>query len=369
MNKLRRKKPPTRWQPNETAYLSALPASLIAVDRRLHITFFNQAAETLFAQGASQALGKSVVKALPFLSEMQLLFQRVLDSGEEIRLYEDTLALPPGTIKATLYLTPVLDDLGRVTEVLLTIEKSDGLPTLTASEWKKDSTRAAGLMAAMFAHEVKNPLSGISGAAQILKDEASREHRPLAELICREADRIRDLLAQMEIFTDRAPPVMQPVNIHEVLQYVIAIAHSGFARHVAVKEQYDPSLPPVLGQRELLVQLFLNLVKNAAEAVENQKNATLTITTGYKSGYRLPQPLPVVVSIEDNGRGIPDTLRDKLFEPFFTSKGEGRGLGLAVVAKIAADLGAVVELDAAFSGGARFNIMLPLASDKSATAD
>ncbi len=340
----------SRWQPDTLAYINALPQAVLVVDGDFNIVFINPAAEEMFG-AAAQSL-------LPWLQKRQPLLMRVLIAAEKIRLHEEWL--PDGS-HATLHLAPVMEN-SKCVEIVLTAEKTEGLPQLTASEWKKDATRAAGLMAAMLAHEVKNPLSGISGAAQILKDETSAEHKPLAEIICREADRIRDLLQQMEIFTDHAPAAMQPVNIHEVLQYVIGVAESGFARQLQIKENYDPSLPEVLGRRELLVPLFLNLVKNAAEAMENRPDAILTISTSYKSGYRIHKKLPIMVSIEDNGAGIPEIMRDRLFEPFFTSKGEGRGLGLAVVAKIAADLGGVVELDTAIaSKGAKFNVMLPLA--------
>lgn len=340
-----RKTQGSRWQPDAVAYLNALPQAVVALDRDLQVIFVNAAATEVFA-GSLAA----------WLQKRQGLFTRVFISGETMLLHEEAL---PGGAQATVRLTPMTGQSG-VAEIVLTAEKIEGLPTLAASEWKKDATRAAGLMAAMLAHEVKNPLSGISGAAQILQDETGGEHRPLAELICREADRIRDLLTQMEIFADHPPAAMQPVNIHEVLQYVIGVAESGFARQIRFREIYDPSLPEVLGRRELLVPLFLNLVKNAAEAMENRPDATLTVTTSYKSGYRLGQKLPIMVSIEDTGPGIPDTLRAKLFEPFCTSKGEGRGLGLAVVAKIAADLGAVAELDEQYKEGARFNVWLPI---------
>ena len=170
-------------------------------------------------------------------------------------------------------------------------------------------------------------------------------------MICMETDRIRDLLAQVEIFDASALLHKQSVNIHEVLQYVLSIAKSGFAPNVTFKEKYDPSLPLVLGHRDLLVQLLLNLVKNSAEALAHIENPTIVFATGYRSGYHIRNPmeervsLPIMVTVEDNGAGIPEPIRARLFEPFVSSKEDGRGLGLAIVAKIASDLGAVVELD------------------------
>lgn len=347
------------------AYLSALPSALVALDKLLSITYLNPAAENLFSTNIAQFTGNPRDLLLPFINEQQLLIERVFASSEEMVRHEVPLHLPHGKLNVTLYITPVISG-NHTKEVLLTIIKGEGLQKLTASEWKKDITRAAGVMASMLAHEVKNPLSGIRGAAQLLKDEVEEEHKPLAELIYMETDRIRDLLAQVDIFAESAPVALSPVNIHEVLQYVIAVARSGFARQVVFVENYDPSLPLVSGHRERLVQLFLNLIKNAAEAMGNQQGAEIVITTSYRSGYVIrdagtQRSLPIMVSIHDNGPGVEEGLYDKLFQPFHTSKGEGRGLGLAIVAKIATDMGAVTELDHSAKKGAKFNVMLACA--------
>ncbi len=347
----------------DTAYLNALPSALVAVDRGLRVTFMNLAAEILLQVSAAQGHGKPLAAIIPGLETG--LIERVFASSEDISLYATPLPIMGGPANINLHLRPVLRE-GVTGEVLITIENHEGVQRLAGGEWKKEATRVAGVMAAMLAHEVKNPLSGIRGAAQILKEEVSPDHQPLAELIYNESDRIRDLLAQIDVFSDRPPIAMQPVNIHEVLQYVIAIARSGFAKDITFRENYDPSLPPVLSSRDLLVQLLLNLVKNAAEATGNRAGAVITLATAYRSGYRIRDPktkaersLPIIVSIADNGPGIAESMQGKLFEPFHTSKGEGRGLGLAIVAKIASDLDAGVELDAEYTPGAKFNVMLP----------
>ncbi len=346
----------------DAAYLNALPSALIAIDRALHITYLNHAAEMLLSASLSQFRGKPLTALFPLDSDDKKLIARIFRDAEEISLHEVMLPLAHGETSVTLHLTPVLTS-GQSEEVLLTIEKTEGFQKLSASEWKKEISRAAGIIGAMIAHEVKNPLSGIRGAAQMLKEDVADEHKQLAELIYLESGRIRDLLAQVDMFADETSVQLQPVNIHEVLQYVISVARAGFASHVTFKELYDPSLPLVSAQRERLVQLFLNLIKNAAEALENNAEACITITTAYRSGYRLrdaatQKSLPVIVSIGDNGAGIAPHLHAKLFEPFFTSKGEGRGMGLAITAKIATDLGAVVELDSDYKNGAKFNVML-----------
>ena len=355
----------------EMHYLNAAPSALIAVDKNMQIRFINPAAEVLFEVSAPQMLARPLT-ALPGMSErMVTLCERIFSSGEDISLFQQVLSLMHSHVPVNIHFTPVMIDLApgmkpKASEVLIAVDKADSFGRLAANESKHETTRAAGVMAAMLAHEVKNPLSGIRGAAQLMHDEVAPEHQAMTELICMEADRIRDLLNQVEIFAAGAPVEKQAVNIHQVLQYVLSVAHTGFAQHVQFKEIYDPSLPMVLGKRDLLVQMLLNITKNAAEALEGQPNPVITFTTTYRSSYRIrldsageKVSLPIAVVIEDNGPGIPPEVRSRLFEPFVSSKDEGRGLGLAIVAKIASDLGLVVELDEEFTGGTRFTVLLP----------
>lgn len=350
-------------------YLNAVPSAILAVNATLEVAYVNPAAENFFGFSAQQVAGRSLATLPGFDAELCALCARSLAESEGMSLFERTLPLPQNHRVATVHLTPLWDEkAGPAHKLLITIEKADGLDRAAASVWKQEATRTAGVMAAMLAHEVKNPLSGIRGAAQLLRDEVPPEHQPLTDLICLEVDRVRDLLAQVEVFAGGVPGQLTPVNIHEVLQYVITIAKNGFASHVAFRELYDPSLPPVLSHRDMLVQLFLNVVKNSAEALATTQDATITLTTAYRSGYRYKVgqsdervALPIMVSIEDNGAGIPESMRNQLFEPFISSKEEGRGLGLAIVAKIASDLGAVVELDKDCNTGAKFNVSLACA--------
>jgi len=203
----------------------------------------------------------------------------------------------------------------------------------------------------MLAHEVKNPLSGIRGAAQLLEQDADPAGRELTQLICDETDRIVALVDRMEAFSDHRPLERDAVNIHEVLERVRKAAQSGFARHIRIVEVYDPSLPPVHGNFDLLVQVFLNLVKNAAEALPNA-DGEITLTTAYRHGLRLTRPsgegrqhLPLMVAVTDNGGGIPEDLRPHLFDPFVSTKRNGTGLGLALVAKVIGDHGGVIEFE------------------------
>jgi two-component system nitrogen regulation sensor histidine kinase GlnL len=217
---------------------------------------------------------------------------------------------------------------------------------------QRHATRSVTSMAAVLAHEIKNPLAGIRGAAQLIEQNASESDRMLTRLICEETDRIRKLVDRMEVFTDRRPVDGKPVNIHEVLDHVRRLAKTGFARTVTFIESYDPSLPAVMGDKDQLIQVFLNLAKNACDAVAGQTDGEIVLQTAFRPGVHLTVggtrdrlALPLEVSVRDNGPGVPPDMLASMFEPFVTSKPKGAGLGLAIVAKIVSDHGGTIECD------------------------
>ena len=357
--------------PDAALLLGALPLPVVLLDPENRFRFVNHAAEQFLGVSAAQLASLRLTDLVPADNPLYLLVDQVRHGDVTVSDHELTLD-SPRLRKAgiTVQGSPLPEEPGAV---LLVMQDASAVRALDRQLSFRSAARSVSGMAAILAHEVKNPLSGIRGAAQLLETSVGPEDRELAVLIRDEADRIRGLVERMEIFGEK-PIARDAVNIHRVLEHVRKLAQSGFAAHIRFHEVYDPSLPPVWGNRDQLVQVVLNLVKNAAEAVTDatQPNPEIVLTTAYQHGMRLTVPgsterveLPLTVAVRDNGLGIPEDIRPHLFEPFVSSKAAGNGLGLALVAKIMGDHGGLIEVDSR-PGRTEFRLHLPVLSERDA---
>lgn len=351
------------------AVINALPLPVIVVAADGRITDANVAAETFFDVSALLLQRNLLRDLVPFGSPLLTLVEQVRHRGAPVNEYRVDLGTPrnPGDHLVDLHVAPLPERPGHVVVMLQERTIADKMDRQLTH---RGAARSVIALAAMLAHEIKNPLSGIRGAAQLLEQSASDDDRALTRLICEEADRIVKLVDRMEVFADERPIEREPVNIHAVLEHVKKLAQSGFARHIKFIEDYDPSLPPVLANRDQLIQVFLNLVKNASEAVgETAIDGEIQLTTAFRPGVRLSLPgsktrvsLPLEFCVKDNGPGVPEDLMPHLFDPFVTTKPSGSGLGLALVAKIIGDHGGIVECESQ-ARHTTFRVLMPVYTD------
>jgi two-component system nitrogen regulation sensor histidine kinase GlnL len=357
---------PPRRPVEHDLLLAALPHPILVLAEQDRIVYANPAAEVFFS--ASQAVLKRQMLngIVAFGCPLLALVAQVRRTDSTLNEYGVEVVMPriDGPKLVDVFSGPLAEQPGLV---LLMLQQRTMAQMIERQLTHRAAARSVSGMAAVLAHEIKNPLSGIRGAAQLLEPTLSDEDRALSQLICAETDRIRNLVDRMEVFGDERPISREPINIHDVLDHVRKLAETGFGRATRIMINYDPSLPPVPGSRDKLVQAFLNLVKNAVEAVEGVgEPARVVLSTSFRPGVRLSVPgsgtrvsLPLMIEIEDNGPGVPEHLKPHLFDPFVTTKRSGSGLGLALVAKIIDDHGGIIECESE-PKRTIFRVLLPL---------
>lgn len=356
---------PSQRKPDADEIFATFPTPALVIGPRGEIDSANVAALTLFNTGVGHLRELGAARLLGELGSM------FVDRDDEAlrRAYDIGLKTADGGgFNVDIAIATIPDRPGwRVAAI-----HPRGSARLGERRAGRDKAQLSAVgAAAMLAHEIKNPLSGIRGAAQLLASNADPDSAELTTLIREEVDRIAKLIDRMEGFTDSRAMLRAPLNIHTVLDHVFELATTGFGKDAEIVREYDPSLPDIIGNRDALVQIFLNLLKNAIEATENKAKPHVVIQTAYRHGISVRKDagqgrlaLPIEVAIRDNGSGAPEALVAHLFDPFVTSKRTGTGLGLALVDKLVTDHESIVEYQRDEAGSETiFRVLLPRAGE------
>lgn len=328
--------------------LSPTPTVVLSSDGRLVLA--NAAAEQLLGQAIGLLRRQAIASVLPLGNPLSLLVERVLVEQVAATGRRFDIEFPDAPIlHVDAWVGPLPGDQVQVT---LAPRSTGPLADRTA-----DTLRSVAGMGRTLAHEIKNPLAGIRGAAQLLSAGATTEDAALAQLIVDETDRIRRLVDRVEAFSDEREPVPTPVNLHRILDRVRVLMAAGIGERLVFRERYDPSLPHAWGDEDQLIQVFLNLVKNAVEAAGTRSDGAGEVLIATR--YRHDSPsAPLEVRVQDNGPGIAPGIRDRLFHPFVTTKPTGAGLGLTLVAKLVADHHGLIDVESE-PGRTVFTVLVP----------
>ena len=341
---------------------ASLPMPAVLVDAGARILAVNPAAETFLNASSRSLIGQPVLDRLSIDAPMEDAFARARANRSELFINDAFVTTgEKAPVQCTLQIAPLQDDPDTLMLLILPREIADRLGRAAHAT---SAAKSAIGMAEMLAHEIKNPLAGISGAAQLLAMGLGPQDREMTDLIVEETRRIVKLLEQVEQFGNLRPPERRAVNIHDALDRARRSARMGFAAHMTILEDYDPSLPPTMADSDQLMQVFLNLFKNAAEA--SPKGGTIRLHTFYDLSLRLRRKdgtggaLPLQIEIIDDGPGIPPDLAPDIFEPFVSGRENGTGLGLALVSRIITDHGGWISVDSV-PGRTVFRMSLPTA--------
>ena len=360
----------------ESQIFAILPNPVFVLDRDDRFIYLNQAAEIFFQSSQMMLLGTSLASLIPADSNFLSMVSRARAQATSVGDQGVEFAGPKIGIKLiNVQITPFGDAEPRL---LVCIQERALAERLRGQSLFRGAARSIAAMAALLAHEVKNPLAGIKGAAQLLEADLIDANgdvngQSLTRMIVEESDRVAALLDRMEGFAGGANLVLAPVNIHEILDHCLYLAQASYGAHTTIRRSYDPSLPLVNGHRDLLIQAFINIIKNASEATDSI--GEIVIKTSYSQGRRLTfaavdggSYAPVQVEVIDNGAGISEELRDHIFDPFVSGRSGGSGLGLTMVASVIADHGAMIDVESV-PGQTVFRMNFPVAPDFSHSAN
>lgn len=356
--------------PEEAGILAILPLPVLVVGGGGGIAYANAAAETFFDLSLPVLRRQRLSDLVAFDSPVLAMVEEVRERGGGITGYRIEMALTRIQEERIVDIFAAPLSTASDGSVVLLLQERTNAEKMGRQLTHRVAARSLTALGAMLAHEIKNPLSGIRGAAQLLETAVSDEDRVLTSLICDETDRIVKLVERMETLGEGHPLARTSVNIHDVLDHVRRLAQTGFARHIKIIQHYDPSLPPIYGNRDQLIQVFLNLIKNAAEAIgPDAQDGEIVLTTAYRPGVQVQLSgservrLPLEISVRDNGPGVPADMLPNLFDPFVTTKAGGTGLGLALVAKIVGEHGGIIECDS-ISRRTAFRILMPIVASR-----
>lgn len=342
------------------ALWNSLPVPALLLNSDDTIAESNPAAESFLNLSTKALKGAPVWDKVMIDAPMEEAYARA--SANRTSLFVNDADVSSGErvpLQCNIQFAPLMDG---GDQMLMIFEPREMASRLNKSAQSIRAAKSAIGMAEMLAHEIKNPLAGITGAAQLLSMTLSNGDRELTDLIVEESRRIVKLLEQVEQFGNLQPPKKRPVNIHDVLDRARQSASVGFGAHMMMIEKYDPSLPPTFADSDQLLQVFLNLLKNASEA--GGAGGSITLHTFYEPSLRLQREdgsgarLPLQIEIIDDGPGIPKEIAADVFEPFISGKENGTGLGLALVSKLIADVGGWVSLEST-PGRTVFRVSLP----------
>ena len=342
------------------ALWNSLPVPALLLDTDDTIAESNPAAEAFLNLSAKSLTGALVWDKVMIDAPLEEAYSRA--SANRSSLFVNDVDVSSGErapLQCNVQFAPLMDG---GDQMLMIFAPREMATRLHKSAQSVRAAKSAIGMAEMLAHEIKNPLAGITGAAQLLSMTLTNGDREMTDLIVEESRRIVKLLEQVEQFGNLQPPKRAPVNIHDVLDRARQSASLGFGAHMMLIEDYDPSLPPTFADADQLLQVFLNLLKNASEA--GSAGGSITLHTFYEPSLRVQRAdgsgarLPLQVEIIDDGPGLPPEIAADVFEPFISGKENGTGLGLALVSKLVADVGGWISADSV-PGRTVFRVSLP----------